>query len=110
MSSKPSKQLGALLNRVPPATATRPAPVSYAPEAVAPRPKASEPAQEDEPEEPFQVMLPKHVRIQLDRMRAETRKSLRILALEALRGIGIEVSDEDIAGKRGRKNHKDMKS
>ena len=39
-------------------------------------------------------------------MHAETRKSLRILTLEALRGIGIEVSDEDLAGKRGRKNNK----
>ena len=57
----------------------------------------------EEPEVPLQVLVPRHVRIQLDRMHAETRKPLRALTLEALRAIGIEVSDEDIAGKRGRK-------
>ena len=40
---------------------------------------------------------------QLDRMHAETGKPLRALTLEALRAIGITVTDEDIAGKRGRK-------
>jgi len=106
MSSKPSKQLGALLGRVPPATvvgqqaASRPAPVPYAPE---PPVQAAPPIVVDEPEVPLQVLVPRHVRIQLDRMHAETRKPLRALTLEALRAIGIEVSDEDIAGKRGRK-------
>ena len=56
-----------------------------------------------EPEVPLQVLVPRHVRVQLDRMHAETRKPLRALTLEALRAIGITVSDEDIAGKRGRK-------
>jgi hypothetical protein len=109
MSSKPSKQLGALLGRVPSATVAgqhpRPAPVTYAPEqsgspiaAPAVRPPVA-----DDPEVPLQVLVPRHVRIQLDRMHAETRKPLRALTLEALRAIGIEVSDEDIAGKRGRK-------
>jgi hypothetical protein len=103
MSNKPSKQLGSLLSRVPPATAagqatiiSQPAPVPYAPEL----PARSE---TDEPEVPLQVLVPRHVRIQLDRKHADTRKSLRHLTLEALRGIGIEVSDEDIAGKRGRR-------
>lgn len=109
MSSKPSKQLGALLGRVPPATASgqpaqRPAAV-YAPEqhsALAAEPPAPS-APVVEPEVPLQVLVPRHVRVQLDRMHAETRKPLRVLALEALRGIGIHVTDEDIAGKRGRK-------
>jgi len=111
MSGKHSKQLGALLGRVPSATVSgqppgRPAPVPYAPEqprtpAVAP---AAPLAAAEEPEVPLQVLVPRHVRIQLDRMHAETRKPLRALTLEALRAIGIEVSDEDIAGKRGRKN------
>ena len=110
MSSKPSKQLGALLGRVPPATAGgqtafRPAAVPYAPEqrstATADPPSTPEPV--IEPEVPLQVLVPLHVRVQLDRMHAETRKPLRVLALEALRGIGIHVTDEDIAGKRGRK-------
>ncbi len=108
MSGKPSKQLGALLNRVPPAmvsvqqaaTPRLPA-VSYAPELPS---AASTPAGEAEEQEvPLQVLVPRHVRIQLDRMHADTRKPLRALTLEALRAIGIEVSDEDIAGKRGRK-------
>jgi hypothetical protein len=108
MSNKPSKQLGSLLSRVPPATAagqatiiSRPAPVPYAPELTAR--SETVPTATDEPEVPLQVLVPRHVRIQLDRKHAETRKSLRHLTLEALRGIGIEVSDEDIAGKRGRR-------
>ena len=110
MSGKHSKQLGALLGRVPAATVSgqppgRSAPVPYAPEqpqtpAVVP---AAPLAAAEEPEVPLQVLVPRHVRIQLDRMHAETRKPLRALTLEALRAIGIEVSDEDIAGKRGRK-------
>jgi hypothetical protein len=110
MSSKPSKQLGALLGRVPPATvsgqsAHRSASVPYAPEqrsALTVEPPVP-PAPVTEPEVPLQVLVPRHVRIQLDRMHAETRKPLRVLALEALRGIGIHVTEEDIAGKRGRK-------
>jgi hypothetical protein len=112
MSSKPSKQLGALLGRVPAATAlgqgavSRPTPVAYAPELPA-GPAVASPAptlvDDGREEVPFQVLIPKHVRIQLDRRHAETRKSLRILALEALRADGYQVSDEDLAGKRGRK-------
>src|ERR1700679_1052549 len=104
--SKPSKQLGALLGRVPPATAagqqpaSRPAAVPYAPEHPA---QAASPTLANDPEVPLQVLVPRHVRIQLDRMHAETRKPLRALTLEALRAIGITMTDEDIAGKRGRK-------
>ncbi len=101
MSSKPSKQLGALLNRVPPATVSLP--VSYTPQVAARESDDAETEPAPEPEVPLQVLVPRHVRVQLDRMHAETRKSLRILTLEALRGIGIAVSDDDIAGKRGRK-------
>ena len=110
MSSKPSKQLGSLLGRVPPTTAAghqpyRPAPLPYAPEQsdTAIAAGGVQPAVVGQPEVPLQVLVPRHVRIQLDRMHAETRKPLRALTLEALRAIGIEVSDEDIAGKRGRK-------
>ena len=106
MSSKPSKQLGALLGRVPSATASGPQPFRpYAPEqreAAQPAPPPP-PEPEFEPEVPLQVLVPRHVRVQLDRMHAETRKPLRALTLEALRAIGITVTDEDIAGKRGRK-------
>ena len=111
MSAKPSKQLGALLSRVPPATAAgqgatslAPRSVPYAPppEPALPNPKAEPMAMSDR-EVPLQVLIPEHVRKQLDRMRADTRKSIRQVTLEALRGIGLEISDEDIAGKRGRK-------
>jgi hypothetical protein len=110
MSSKPSKQLGALLGRVPSATVSGPqpfraAPIPYAPEqreAAQPAPPPP-PEPEFEPEVPLQVLVPRHVRVQLDRMHAETRKPLRALTLEALRAIGLTVTDEDIAGKRGRK-------
>ncbi len=108
MSSKPSKQLGSLLARVPAATASgqggvaRPAPVAYATPPV-PAAAAGAPVSESAEEVPFQVLIPKHVRIQLDRRHAETRKSLRILALEALRADGYHVTEEDLAGKRGRK-------
>src|ERR1700683_4182079 len=116
MSSKPSKQLGALLGRVPPTTAagqqpSRPVPVPYAP-APPESPvtaRAVQPPKTADPEVPLQVLIPRHVRIQLDRMHAETRKSLRVLTLEALRGMGIEVSDEGIAGKRGRRNAESTK-
>ena len=110
MSAKPSKQLGALLSRVPPATAAgqgaNPASrsVPYAPN---PEPALldlkAEPIATNDREVPLQVLIPEHVRKQLDRMRADTRKSIRQVTLEALRGIGLEISDEDIAGKRGRK-------
>ena len=110
MSGKPSKQLGSLLNRVPPATAAgqgaavAPRSVPYAPalERSEPGP-ATAPIAGTDREVPLQVLIPEHVRKQLDRLRADTRKSIRQVTLEALRGIGLEISDEDIAGKRGRK-------
>jgi hypothetical protein len=43
------------------------------------------------------------VRIELDRMHAETRKPLRRLVLESLRAIGLDVTEGDLAGKRGEK-------
>ena len=113
MSAKPSKQLGALLSRVPPATASgqvttsTPRAVPYAspstPEPVPLAPEA-EPVATNDREVPLQVLIPEHVRTQLDKMRAgPPRKSVRQITLEALRGIGLDISDEDIAGKRGRK-------
>lgn len=104
MRKKPSKQLGALLDRVPAATVasqeTSSGAVPYAP---APQTVQPVPTADSGREVPLQVLIPEHVRTQLDRMRADTRKSIRQVTLEALRGIGLKVSDEDIAGKRGRK-------
>jgi len=112
MSNKPSKQLGALLGRVPSATANgnlsgfRTASVPSAPEqkpAASPLSPEAPPKPAPESEIPLQVLVPRHVRLQLDRLHAETRKPLRTLALEAFRAIGIHVADEEIADKRGRK-------
>jgi hypothetical protein len=125
MSKAPSKQLGAILNRVPSATApvreeaavlpARPASLSYGtkpaiqPEAPLP---PSPPAQVQQPaqsirdegrEVPLQVLIPLRVRIQLDQMHVETRKPLRRLVLESLKHFGLEVTEDDLAGKRGQR-------
>ena len=90
-----SKKLGALLQTVPPATA-RPAPH------VGP---AASPAVavKRAPEVPLQVLIPARVREELGIMVAKERgTSLRSLVLRAVRGLGIEVTEEEIRGKRGR--------
>ena len=87
-----SKQLGALLSAVPPATARPAAPdVSAAPPTRGAK------------EVPLQVLIPEHVREELGVLAARERASLRALVLRAVRGLGIEVSDEEIRDKRGRR-------
>ena len=103
-----SKKLGALLQSVPPATAR----AAQDREPVAPAPKP-EPAPRRitpvfvahaEPEVPLQVLIPARIREQLGIMMAKERgASLRSLILRAVRSLGIEVTDEEIRGKRGRK-------
>jgi hypothetical protein len=97
-----SKKLGALLQSVPPATAP-PAPH------IGPVASAMEPAVTPrrlvtaEPEVPLQVLIPARVREELGIMVAKERgASLRSLILRAVRGLGIEVTEEEIRGKRGR--------
>jgi hypothetical protein len=99
-----SKKLGALIRSVPPATAHE-APAAPPPPAIRPasRPIAPEPA--IEPEVPFQVLIPKSIRRQLGHMAAEEGQSLRALALRAFRSLGITVTDDQIKGKRSRKDH-----
>jgi hypothetical protein len=96
-----SKQLGAILNRVPPATATaRPA----AP-APAPAPVKATPAPPAKGREvPLQVLVPEHIRKQLGAMANDEHTSLRALVLRAVRSLGIEVSNEEIKDKRGRRS------
>jgi hypothetical protein len=97
-----SKQLGALLNAVPPATARLRAPViEVTPSAVAPACPEIQPRSTNEV--PLQVLIPEHVREQLGIMAAKERASLRALVLRAVRGLGIEVSEEEIRDKRGRR-------
>jgi hypothetical protein len=117
-----SKKLGALLRSVPPATApvTRDEPGGEAPSLLATPPNAIEPLAmtavasrripkptwAEEPEVPLQVLIPLHIRRHLAMMAAEKGESLRALMLQAIRGLGIPVTDADIKGKRGRRNSK----
>lgn len=54
-----------------------------------------------EPEVPLQVTVPKRVKRALDLKSVETGRTRRALVLEALRGVGVTVTDDDIAGRRG---------
>ncbi len=56
-----------------------------------------------EPEVPLQVTIPKRVKRALDLKSVETGRTRRALVLEALRGVGVTVSDDDVAGRRGAK-------
>jgi hypothetical protein len=90
-----SKKLGALLQTVPPATAR---PASHVGPAASPAV-----AVKREPEVPLQVLIPARVREELGIMVAKEKgASLRSLVLRAVRGLGIEVTEEEIRGKRGR--------
>lgn len=57
----------------------------------------------DEPEVPLQVTVPRHVKHALDLKSVETGRTRRALVLEALREVGVSVTDDDIAGRRGAK-------
>jgi hypothetical protein len=98
-----SKQLGALLNTVPPATARPAPPVVVAPPPVPAPSRAAGPARSAK-EVPLQVLIPEHIREQLGILAAKERASLRALILRAVRGLGIEVTDEEIRDKRGRRS------
>jgi hypothetical protein len=98
-----SKKLGALLQSVPPATAR--AVSNASPDAkTKPASRSSPPvAAKAEPEVPLQVLVPAHVREELGIMVAKERgASLRSLILRGVRSLGIEVTDEEIRGKRSR--------
>lgn len=100
-----SKKLGALLQSAPPATA-RSAPEIAPMTAIAkiePSRRAATPAVEEEVEVPLQVLVPVHIREELGIMVAKERISLRALILRSIRSLGIEVTEQEIKGKRGRR-------
>ena len=102
-----SKKLCALLQSVPPATARAAPEISpvFAVEKPAPAPRrAVPPAAKEEPEVPLQVLVPAHIREELGIMVAKERTSLRSLILRGIRSLGIEVTAEEIKGKRGRRH------
>jgi hypothetical protein len=102
-----SKKLGALLQSVPPATARAVPDISPAVPAAKgqPSPHRTAPVAvaRDEPEVPLQVLVPAHIREELGIMVAKERVSLRSLILRSVRSLGIEVTEEEIKGKRGRR-------
>lgn len=99
-----SKKLGALLQSVPPATARRVSEIApmTAITKIEPRHHAATPA-EEEVEVPLQVLVPAHIREELGIMVAKERTSLRALILRSIRSLGIEVTEQEIKGKRGRR-------
>jgi hypothetical protein len=97
-----SKKLGALLRSAPPAIA--PAEPASPPEvAVLEQPPRRVPQVAVEREVPLQVLIPERIRKRLAVKAAEEGQSLRALILHAIRSLGIEVTEADIRGKRGRK-------
>jgi hypothetical protein len=87
-----SKQLSSLLKKAPPATVSTepPAKPEHMPVAVT--------STEASREVQLHVLVPAHVRKQVDIMGAYEGMSLRTLVLRGLREIGIKVSDEEIRG------------
>lgn len=59
--------------------------------------------QANDAEVSLQVLVPGHVKRALDLRAVQTGRTRRALVLEALRSLGIEVTDRDIAGHRGTK-------
>ena len=103
-----SKKLGTLLRSVPPATAQtaeppEPPATARPPEESWPPPRRKVGPATPTPEVPLQVLVPKHIRIQLAVMAAEQGQSLRALVLTGIRSLGITVTDEEIRDKRGRR-------
>jgi hypothetical protein len=103
-----SKKLGALLQSVPPATARATSEISPTASVAKPQliPRRTAPAvvAKDDPEVPLQVLVPARIREELGIMVAKERgASLRSLILRAVRSLGIEVTEEEIKGKRGRR-------
>jgi hypothetical protein len=87
-----SKQLSSLLKKAPPAT------VSAEPTARTEPATAAVAPTEASREVQLHVLVPAHVRKQVDIMGAHEGVSLRTLVLRGLREIGITVSDEEIRG------------
>jgi hypothetical protein len=94
-----SKQLSSLLKKAPPATVTAEPPAR--PEPTPAVVSVSDAYREVQ----LHVLVPAHVRKQVDIMGAHEGMSLRTLVLRGLREIGIKVTDEEIRGghKRARR-------
>lgn len=113
MASKPSRQLGAILRAVPPATATAvaggaslpPDPISEPPRLNGPKVLDAEAQRQEvakpvDAEVPLQVTVPKRIRKELMMMAAEQDCSVRALVLRAVTSLGIEVAENEMRDKR----------
>ena len=57
----------------------------------------------DETDEvPLQVTVPRRIKRELDVRAAQTGQTKRTIILEALRAAGFDMTDEEVAGRRGR--------
>jgi len=99
-----SKKLGNLLREVPPTTSPaaemntgsgtnrRNLPIGKQDNENAPR----------SPESPLQVLVPAHVRKQVNIMQAESGESLRTIVLRGLRALGVDMTEEEMRGTKGK--------
>jgi hypothetical protein len=99
-----SKKLGALLQSVPPATAHAESVTPSSKGQPETRRAAPMPVTREEAEVPLQVLVPARIREELGILAAKERQSLRALILRAVRSLGVEVSEAEIRGKRGRRH------
>ena len=53
-------------------------------------------------EVPLQVTVPRRIKHELDVRAAQTGRTKRTIVLEALRSVGFDMTDEEVAGRRGR--------
>jgi hypothetical protein len=51
----------------------------------------------------LQITIPRRVRRQLDRLAFEREETLRAVILRAVRSLGVEVDDDELKDKRGRR-------
>lgn len=62
----------------------------------------SRPSQKSDADEVhLQVTVPRRVKQALDMKAAETGRTKRSIVLDALRGAGFDVTDAEVAGRRG---------
>ena len=59
----------------------------------------------DADEVPLQVTVPHRVKRALDVRAAQTGQTKRSIVLEGLRLVGLEVSDDEVLGRRGVRRH-----
>lgn len=59
----------------------------------------------DADEVPLQVTVPRRVKRALDVRAAEAGQTKRSIVLEGLRQIGLDVSDDEVTGRRGARRH-----